>query len=171
MDDSPRWPLWLPVAAIGCGLSFGYLVQGIIGAAAHRPQAPGVIVAGTVAVDVFVIGASILLAGLVARPTPSQFGLRRATPKFTAQIAALAGLAYLLFSLLYQALAKPHNPQTVVRDIGANNNDLLLVVDALLVMGIVPVCEEFFFRGVLFRVLRERLPFWPAALLDGILFG
>src|SRR5436190_2615143 len=171
MDHSPRWPLWLPVAAIGCGASFGLLVLSVIASVAHSTKAPGVTIAGTVLVDVSVVVASILFAGLVGRPTPAQFGLRRATPKFTAQIAALGALAYLLFSLLYQALLDTHNPPTVVRDIGANNNDLLLVGGALLVMALVPLCEEFFFRGVLYRVLRERLPLWPAALIDGILFG
>jgi membrane protease YdiL (CAAX protease family) len=171
MDRSPRWPLWLPVGALLCGLSFGYLLQGIVGALAHRPKAPGVTVAGTVAVDVSVVIASILLAGLIKPPTPGQFGLRRANPKFTAQIAALAGLAYFLFSLLYLVVAHPHNPQTVVRDIGAKNNDVLLIVDALLVMVIVPICEELFFRGVLFRVLRDRLPFSAAAVSNGVLFG
>jgi CAAX protease family protein len=171
MDDSPRWPLWLPLAAIGCGVAFGLLVQGVIAAAAHRTSAPGVIIAGTVAVDIAVVAASVMLAAQVRRPTPEQFGLRRATPKFTVQIAALAALAYLLFSLLYQAVVKPHNPQTVVSDIGANNNDLLLIVDAVLVLAFVPVCEELFFRGVLFRVLRTRLPLWPAAVIDGVLFG
>src|SRR4051795_10560136 len=127
MDDSPRWPLWLPVAAIGCGAAFGVLVQAVIAAAAHRTKAPGVIIAGTVAVDAAVVAASVMLAAQVQRPTPEQFGLRRAAPKFTAQIAALAALAYLLFSLFYQAVVKPENPQTVVSDIGANSNDLLLI--------------------------------------------
>ena len=171
MDESPRWPLWLPVAAIGCGLAFGVLVQVILAGIAHRTKAPGVVIGGTVAVDVAVVASSVMLAGLVERPRPEHFGLRRANLRFAAQIAALAALAYLLFSLLYVALVKPENPQTVVQDIGANNNDALLIVSALLVMAVVPICEEFFFRGVLYRVLRERLPFWPAALIDGVLFG
>src|SRR3954452_1992319 len=171
MDESPRWPLWLPLAAIGGGVAFGVVVQVVVAAVAHRTNAPGVIIAGTVVVDASVVAASIMLVGLVERPRPEYFGLRRATPKFTAQIAALGALAYLLFTLLYQALVKPHNPQTVVQDIGANNNDELLVVSALLVVVIVPLCEELFFRGVLYRVLRTRLPFWPAAVIDGILFG
>jgi membrane protease YdiL (CAAX protease family) len=171
MDESPRWPLWLPLAAIGGGLAFGVLVQIVVAAVAHRTKAPGVTIAGTVAVDLSVVAASIMLVGLVERPRPQRFGLRRAAPKFTAQIAALGALAYLLFSLLYGAIVKPHNPQTVVQDIGANHNDVLLIVSALLVLAVVPACEEFFFRGVLYRVLRERLPLWPAALIDGVLFG
>jgi hypothetical protein len=34
-----------------------------------------------------------------------------------------------------------------------------------------PVCEEVFFRGMLYRSLRNRLPLWPAVLIAGSLFG
>jgi hypothetical protein len=34
-----------------------------------------------------------------------------------------------------------------------------------------PVCEEIFFRGVLYRSLRNRFSMWPAALIAGALFG
>jgi membrane protease YdiL (CAAX protease family) len=45
------------------------------------------------------------------------------------------------------------------------------VAGALVVIGVAPVCEELFFRGVLFRVLRQRTSFWLAAIVDGVLFG
>ena len=34
-----------------------------------------------------------------------------------------------------------------------------------------PIAEEFFFRGVLFRSIRDRHGFWPGALLSSLLFG
>lgn len=34
-----------------------------------------------------------------------------------------------------------------------------------------PVAEEFFFRGVLFRGIRDRHGFWPGALASSLLFG
>jgi hypothetical protein len=45
------------------------------------------------------------------------------------------------------------------------------VVGALVVIAVAPVCEELFFRGILFTVLRQRMAFWPAAVIDGVLFG
>lgn len=45
---------------------------------------------------------------------------------------------------------------------------LLLVVLAVVVA---PVSEEFFFRGVLFRTVRDRHGFWPAAFASAIPFG
>ena len=41
----------------------------------------------------------------------------------------------------------------------------------LLAIFIAPVSEELFFRGVLFRTVRDRHGFWPAALASAIPFG
>ncbi|MEA2668807.1 MAG: protease family protein [Chloroflexota bacterium] len=43
---------------------------------------------------------------------------------------------------------------------------------ALLVTAVAaPLCEEAFFRGMLFRLLRRRLPLWAAVLLSAMAFG
>ena len=43
---------------------------------------------------------------------------------------------------------------------------------ALLVTAVAaPICEEAFFRGMLFRLLRRRLPLWAAVLLSATAFG
>ncbi|MEA2636533.1 MAG: protease family protein [Chloroflexota bacterium] len=43
---------------------------------------------------------------------------------------------------------------------------------ALLVTAVAaPLCEETFFRGMLFRLLRRRLPLWAAVLLSAMAFG
>src|SRR5438034_706380 len=43
---------------------------------------------------------------------------------------------------------------------------------ALLVTAVAaPLCEEVFFRGMLFRLLRTRVPLWAAILLSAIAFG
>src|SRR3954447_25542572 len=171
MEDAPRWPLWLPVAAIGCGVSFGLLAVSVIAGIAHSTKSPGVTVAGTVLVDVSVVVASVLLAGTVRPPRPWQFGLRGAPLKYAAQMASLGALAYFLFTVVYAAIVRPDNPQRVVEDLGADTNKLLLVVGALVVIMVAPLCEELFFRGILFTVLRQRMAFWPAAVIDGVLFG
>ncbi len=36
---------------------------------------------------------------------------------------------------------------------------------------VAPIGEEFFFRGVLFRSIRDRQGFWPGAVASGIAFG
>ncbi len=45
----------------------------------------------------------------------------------------------------------------------------LLAVAVALVAA--PIAEEFFFRGVLFRSIRDRHGFWPGALASSVLFG
>jgi membrane protease YdiL (CAAX protease family) len=167
----PRWPLWLPLVGVACGLTFGLLCLSIVTGASGRDSGPAITDAGTVFVDVSVVVACVLFAGLVTRPQPWQFGLRAAPLKFTAQMAALGALVYFVFSVAYEAIVQPKNPQTIVKDIGADTNTLLLVAGAIVVIGVAPVCEELFFRGVLFRVLRQRIPLWPAAIIDGVFFG
>ena len=47
-----------------------------------------------------------------------------------------------------------------------------ILVLALLVTAVAaPLCEEAFFRGMLFRLLRRRLPLWVAVLLSAMAFG
>ena len=122
-------------------------------------------------VDVSVVVATLLFAGLVARPRPWHLGLRGAPLKSTAGIAAIGVLAFFLFSLVYGYVVQPKEPQKVVDNLGADNSTLLLVVGALVVIAVAPVCEELFFRGFLFRVLRLRMSLWVAAAIDGLLFG
>ncbi|MEA2441285.1 MAG: protease family protein [Thermoleophilaceae bacterium] len=169
--ESPPWPLWLPLAGLGCGVTFALLALSVLSGIVGRTSSPGLTAAGTVLVDVSVVVACLLFAGLVARPQPWQFGLRGASLKFTAQMAAMGVAAYFVFSLVYQAIVQEENPQKVVESLGADSNTLLLVVGAVVVIAVAPVCEELFFRGILFTVLRRYMPFWPAALIDGILFG
>ena len=47
-----------------------------------------------------------------------------------------------------------------------------LLLYALLVSAVAaPICEEIFFRGMIFRYLRARWPLWAAALVSAIIFG
>jgi membrane protease YdiL (CAAX protease family) len=169
--EFPRWPLWLPLLGSAGGLAFAVLCQVIVVGAFGRDSGPAITDASTVFVDVSVVVACILVAALITPPQPWQFGLRAAPLKSTIQIAALGGLTFFLFSLFYAKVFQPKNPQTIVQDIGADTSTLLLVAGAVVVIGVAPLCEELFFRGVLFRVLRQRMPLWPAAIVDGILFG
>jgi len=51
----------------------------------------------------------------------------------------------------------------------AEGAGVLLLVLVVVVMA--PIAEEVFFRGMLQRTLRRRLPLWPAMLLTSVLFG
>jgi membrane protease YdiL (CAAX protease family) len=170
--EPPHWPLWLPLAALAGGLSFGLMgvviLSGIVGG---KADSPGVTTAGTVIVDLAVVGACILLAATVTRPRLWHFGLRSAPLGFTAAIAGIGVLAYTVFSVVYSVVVQPKGEQEVVNNLGADTNTALLIAGALVVIVVAPICEELFFRGFLYRVLRLRLPFWFAAVIDGVLFG
>jgi membrane protease YdiL (CAAX protease family) len=51
-------------------------------------------------------------------------------------------------------------------------NGVGLLLLALLVTAVAaPICEEIFFRGMLFRLLRTRVPLWAAVLASAVAFG
>jgi membrane protease YdiL (CAAX protease family) len=46
-----------------------------------------------------------------------------------------------------------------------------VVASVVLAVFVAPVVEETYFRGILFRSVRDRHGFWPGALVSGVLFG
>jgi uncharacterized protein len=58
-------------------------------------------------------------------------------------------------------------PDQVPRDLTTAGRALTVVLAVL----VAPPTEEFFYRGVLFRSIRDRLGFWPGALLSAVIFG
>lgn len=173
----PRWPLWLPVAALAGGLAWGFLMlsmlAGVLDATGIEtdPDAPGLTAAGTVIIDLAVVVTAVGLAALTLRPRAWHFSLRGARLRSAAGVAGLGVCAFFLFEWIYVQIVHDKNPQTVVDDLGADRNTALAVAGAIVVIAVAPICEELFFRGFLFRVLRARLPLWIAAVADGILFG
>jgi uncharacterized protein len=171
-EGFPRWPLWLPLAGLAVGLTFGILAVSILaGITGADATSPGLTAAGTIVIDPAIVLSTLAFAALVAPPRPWQLGLRGAPLKFTAAISAIGIFAFFLFSLVYAAIVRPDDPQKVVDDLGADTSTLLLVAGALVVIVVAPICEELFFRAFLFRVLRLRMTFWLAAAIDGVLFG
>jgi membrane protease YdiL (CAAX protease family) len=172
-----RWPLWMPFAGVLFGISAAILVMGVASgvldaAGVHvGSDSPGFTAAFTIVQDLAVVGACVGLAALTLRPRPEQFGLRAAPLRFSAGIAGMGIAAFYLFALVYGAIVREDNPQKIVDDLGADKSTLLLVLGALTVILVAPICEEIFFRGIIFRVLRLRMGFWPAAAIDGVVFG
>jgi hypothetical protein len=125
-----------------------------------------------------IIGETLTVALLIPlirsrRLRPRDLGLRRTLPVPSAGYAVLALAGYLLVISVWIVLipqttlqaahkltAVTHRPGTVAA---------ILIVAALAVFA--PVCEEIFFRGMLYRSLRNRLSLWPAVLIAGTLFG
>jgi membrane protease YdiL (CAAX protease family) len=173
----PPWPLWAPIAAVLFGISAAILIMGVVsgvlrsGGVHVTGSSPGFTAAFTFVQDICIVAASIGIAAATTRPRPWQFGFRPAPLRFTAGIAFMGIVAFYLFALVYSAIVQPKNPQKIVQDLGADRSTVLLVTGALVVIVVAPICEELFFRGFVFRVLRVRMGFWAAAVIDGVLFG
>ncbi|MGH2981799.1 MAG: lysostaphin resistance A-like protein, partial [Solirubrobacterales bacterium] len=97
-------------------------------------------------------------------------GLRRFRPSAFGWMA-LGLFSYYVFAVLYGALIVQPEQEDIARDLGLDTGPLAAVAVVLLIVGIAPVAEEVFFRGMLFGGLRRRLPTIAAALISAAVFG
>jgi membrane protease YdiL (CAAX protease family) len=80
-------------------------------------------------------------------------------------VSILGGILTAVFqSLVGRGVQAPEQLSNHLGTVGA----ILAVVYAL---AVAPFAEEFFFRGLLFRSLRDRYGFWPGALVSSVAFG
>jgi membrane protease YdiL (CAAX protease family) len=173
----PNWPPWYGLAALGMALVIAVMASGIllvilkVGGVNVAANSPGVNVGATLIQDVALVGCALWLAAQVTRPRAWQFGLR-GTPFWRGvKWAAIAFAIYFSFQLIYAAAVHPDEKQTTLQDLGAGRGGVVTVIIGILVVGVAPVAEEFFFRGFFYGALRTRFTFLTAALIDGVVFG
>jgi membrane protease YdiL (CAAX protease family) len=176
-DVRPRWPPWYGFAALLMALIIAITASGILFAvlkaagANVEADSPGVNIVATLIQDLALAGSAIWLASKVSPPRPWQFGVRGTPFLRGLKWGAIAFAIYFTFQLLYIGLVHPNQKQTTLQDLGAGNGPAITLLIGLLVVGVAPAIEEFFFRGFLYGALRTRFPFIAAALIDGIVFG
>lgn len=169
----PPWPPWHAPAALLGGLG-AVMVAGI-------PLVPVLLVFGIsdalagiallallLVQDGMLLLAAFLLAASKRVPRPWHFGIRATRLWPTVGWAVLAFAVMLGFELGYIELFGVD--ETNVEDFGSEN----VVAGVAVAVGVIvvaPVAEELFFRAFFYRALRTRLRVWPAALIDGIVFG
>ena len=78
---------------------------------------------------------------------------------------------FFLCTILYSLVVQTDSEQQVLQEIGDEQDTLELIAQGFLVVIAAPISEELFFRGFLFGGLRNRISFWPAALISGVIFG
>jgi membrane protease YdiL (CAAX protease family) len=93
-----------------------------------------------------------------------RLGVRGFRPSAFKWMAAAVG-AYLLFAILYTAVAGEPEQEDIADGFGP------IPVQVLLIVFGAAIGEEILFRGMLFGGLRERLSPLPAALVAGTIFG
>jgi uncharacterized protein len=173
----PNWPAWYGLAALGMALVIAVIASGILFAllkaagADVSSDSPGVNLVATLIQDFALAGCAIWLASQVSPPRPWQFGLRSLPFLRGLKWGAIAFAIYFGFQILYVALVHPEQKQTTLQDLGAGNGVAITIFIGLLVVGVAPAVEEFFFRGFFYTALRTRFPFIAAALIDGLVFG
>jgi uncharacterized protein len=93
---------------------------------------------------------------------------------------AMRGVAFAFgavpFVFVLMALLRPvldvRSSMNLQQYFGGSDFTVIHAATVLLYGGfLVPLAEEFLFRGLLFRWLRQRFDFWPAAFISGAAFG
>ncbi len=81
-------------------------------------------------------------------------------------------LAFIVAALLRPALGSDAS-QSFQQYFGSGGDFTIFHAMTMLLYGgfLVPLTEELLFRGLLFRWLRQRLDFWPAAFVSAAVFG
>jgi membrane protease YdiL (CAAX protease family) len=130
-----------------------------------------------VAIGVLIVDA-ILLTGLIplARRrglSPSDLGIKPTRPIASMGLVFLALIAYVGLAAIWIALFinDTSNGSARVISQASSLSTFEIVLTAFAVGICAPVVEEIFFRGLLYRSLRNSLPIWAAALIAGMLFG
>jgi uncharacterized protein len=184
-DDREPAGLWIAPVAVVIGLCGGVFASVLVlllgsafGSSTSSPP-PAVNILSSVAFDLAFVAAALYLVATRGRLRAGEFGyvrvgLGRAIAAFVA-----AGAGYFLLSWLYGAVFNIHSTDKLPGNFGVRTSTWALVGTAAFVCVIAPICEEFFFRGFLFGVLRRmRVTIagrqagpWVAAVITGILFG
>ena len=176
-ETRPAWPAWYGIAALGLALVVTVLASGVVLGilqvlgANVKSDSPGVNLAATLIQDGALAGCALFLAAQVARPRGWQFGLRSVSLGRGLKWGGIAFAIYFGFQLIYVAAVHPHEEQTTLKDLGAGNGPLMTVLIGLMVVGLAPAIEEFFFRGFFYGALRNHFGFLAAASLDALVFG
>src|SRR3954447_10656268 len=140
----------LVIAVVASGILFAVLkVAGVD----FGTDSPGVNITATLIQDGALAACAVWLAAQVGRPRAWQFGVRGTPFLRGLKWAAIAFVIYFGFQLVYVAAVHPDQEQTTLKDLGAGNGAVITVLIGVLVVGLAPFIEEFFFRGFFYGAL------------------
>ena len=176
----PGWPWWSAFAALllafiltaigALAVDLPAVLFGAEVTSSHTP--PGLTIADTFVQDLAFVAAPLILAHMGGRVVRAwQFGLRKPGSGWGPAALMVLGLivAVLVLNAVWSQLVNP-GKEKLLEQLGTKESTLLLVLSAGLTCVVAPMCEEFLFRGYVFTALRS-WGLWPAAIVDGLLFG
>jgi len=126
----------------------------------------------TVVLDISLVAFTVaVVRWLGGRPSPAAFGLRVPgwRPALGWTLAAYACF-WVAAAVAGVAFGQPEE-QDIVLDLRDEDSLVVLVAFGAMVCLLAPLAEEFFFRGFLLRVLRERANVAIAVVVTGVAFG
>jgi membrane protease YdiL (CAAX protease family) len=117
-----------------------------------------------------------LLAGLLplcrrVGMSPQDLGLRLTRGPRSIGLVVLALVAYAAVTALWALTLVPHSTARTLSGNPTNPSTANVVLTVVAISACAPIVEEVFFRGLLYRSLRNRIAVIPAALIAGCLFG
>lgn len=168
------WPAsFALVAAIG-GLSATVVTIGIVAAVVKALggdiDGAAFTIAATSIQGIIFLFTALALARSRGPLRARDFGLQPIRLKRAAWITLAVGAGYYIFLALYSGLVEPE-PDSTPTKLGADNGDAGIAGLVLAAVLIAPVVEEIFFRGMIFRSLRNGVGVVAAAVISGLFFG
>jgi membrane protease YdiL (CAAX protease family) len=188
--DIPTWGWWAAPLAIVFGFILGLvgtIIVDVIGAAGggsvSHPTAV-VSIIGDIVFDLSFVAAALIMViasnGVPPRlPRRSEFGFRRAHLLNAVVTVVIAAIIYYVVTDIYALVFNLQGKDKLPSELSNTHNHAAIVMTAVFVCAVAPMCEEFFFRGFLFGTLRKMrvtvaghdLSVGIAAVITGILFG
>ena len=100
-----------------------------------------------------------------------RLGLRPFRPSALGWVLA-AMAAYYVAVAVFAAFVIEPDQEDIAGELGVGDESVLVAIAAVFLIAVMaPLGEELFFRGMVFSGFRQRLSFWPAALVAGLVFG
>jgi membrane protease YdiL (CAAX protease family) len=180
-EPRERPPYWLALGALVLGFAvyavLSTVVIAVTGSSTAHPS-PAASNISNFIFDLSFVGAALYFTTVSRRIGRLEFGYRRISWRTGLTALIAAGAAYYALTLVYSAVFSLHATDRLPSGLGLHQTSWKIVV-AVYVCAMAPMCEEFFFRGFLFGILRrmhitiggrEAGP-WVAAAIVGVLFG
>ncbi len=170
------WTAWVALIAgfVGAGI-LGAIVIGVgaaVSGSNFEDPTAALNILALVVQDLSLVGAAVVFARMGGGARSWDFGLRPARLWSAIGWAALAWVAFLVFTAGWLALlGVGDSSDSLPESLGVDESTFALVAVALLVCVGAPIVEELFFRGFFFTALRSWRGMWPAAIITGLVFG
>lgn len=170
---SEQWKPWTAVLAVAVALFCVFLavvlIYAIFSAAGIDTDGPGVNLSLQFAQDVIFVATAFVFAGSATALSLRDFGFRRFKASAVLWVL-LAFVVYILIAWGYSELVTLPE-EDLPKELGAESGTAFAVAAGIVIVGIAPLTEEFFFRGYVYASLRNGIGVFPAALASGAIFG